>query len=138
MPMPTPAQAAKNWQAGMANSGEKLKAGIQAVQESPMEKAAAAADRYAAGVQRSVSDGTYQAGLRAVSLQQWKDAAINKGVNRVASGAAAAVPKMQAFLERFLPHLANVVSGLPPRGDMETNIARATQVMRGNAQFRNR
>lgn len=138
MPMPTAAQAASNWAQGMAGSTAKLQAGIQAVSESPMEKAANAKDRYVAGVNRAAADGSYESGLRAVSLQQWKEAALNKGVARVAAGAQQAKGKMQSFMEKFLPVLASNVAALPPRGDLQQNIQRAVQLMQANSQFKNK
>lgn len=131
----TPQQAAANWQKGMSNSTDKLKAGVNSVTVNPMEQAANAQDRYIAGIQKAVSSGKWQAGLRRKSLQDWKDAMNNKGAARVASGATAAVPKVQAFMGQFLPYINSVVSSLPPRGDLETNIQRANAVMRGAANF---
>lgn len=138
MAMPTPQQAAANWARGMANSTEKIRSGIQAVTDSPMAKAAARADAYAQGVQRAVADRTYQNALEAVTLEDWKKASLEKGVNRVAGGAEAAKPKMAAFLTEFLPHVAQGVASLPPRGNTEQNIERAVQMMRHNSKFRRR
>lgn len=135
MPMPTPQQAAANWSRGMSSSTEKWKQGVQAVQDSPTEKAANRADAYAAGVQRAVADGSYQRGLRAVSLQQWKNQTLTLGATRIAGGAAAAVPKMEAFMTNWLPFIGQVVASLPPRGDLQTNINRAVTVMNKAAEY---
>lgn len=137
-PMPTSQQAAANWKNGMANSTAKLTAGVNAVTESPTAKAARRIDAYLAGVQRAVQSGKTQAALNAVTVDQWKTAMLTKGVQRVASGAAAATPKVQAFMDQFLPFLAAGVQQLSsmPRGDLEQNIARATQMMRYTAGFK--
>jgi hypothetical protein len=136
--MPTPQQAAENWASAMAQSGQKMQAGVQAVTESPMQKAIAAIPRQVQGVIRAAQDGTTAAGLGRVSLEQWKRLMIDKGVARVASGAAAAKSKFAAFMAEWLPYEASVVAGLPERGDTETNIQRAVTVMRRNAEFRRR
>lgn len=138
MPMPTPAQAATNWANGMSGASAKMTAGINAVTSSPMDAAANASDRYLMGIQKAVSSGKWQAGLRKVSTQDWKDAMINKGVPRVASGAQAAKPKMQNFMTNFLPFLANGVNQMNssnPRGDLEANIARSAFMQRWNANY---
>lgn len=137
--MPSAATVAQNWQRGMANSSEKLKQGIQNVTQSPTAKAANRIDAMVAGVQRAAASGKTQAALNAVTLEDWKKAMLDKGVGRVAAGAAASVPKFQAFMQKFLPHLQSGLAQLDsmPRGDLEANINRANAMMRHNAQFRN-
>lgn len=138
MGMVSPQVAADNWARGMGQAGEKMKAGVMAVTESPMEKAAQAVDRQVAGVMRAAQSGKTAANLRAVSMQAWKDAYTNIGVGRAAAAANTAKPKMAAFMQQFLPWVAQGQQKLAsmPRGDVETNIARAVEMMRHNSQFR--
>lgn len=133
--MATPQQAAANWAAGMSGASTKLKAGVNAVTTAPTQLAAAAVDRQVAGVQHAAATGKTQRALQAVSLQQWQNAMITKGLPRIASGAQAAIPKMQQFMGQFLPFQAALVAQLPARGDLNTNIQRATQMMQGTSQF---
>jgi len=83
-------------------TAQKYKDGINGVTESPMEKAAAAQDRYVNGVQEAASSGRWAAGLRSVSLSTYKANAIAKA-DRLASGANAASPKQRAFYMRAQP-----------------------------------
>lgn len=138
MAMPSAQTVANNWKNGMAASGEKLRAGVNAVTESPMAKAAARSDAMLQGVQRAVASGKWQAGLQRVSLEQWKKDMLEKGAARVATGAAAATSKVQAFFQEFLPHVQAGLNSLEamPRGGIEENIARAAAMMRHNATFR--
>lgn len=136
--MTNPQQAADNWANGMANAGTKMRAGIEAVTTNPMETAAGRVDAYVAGVQRAASNGKYQAGLRRVTLQDWKRAMIDKGLGRIAGGAQAGKPKMQQFLAEFLPYVETVKASLPPRGSLDQNIQRMIQQVQGNAAFRRR
>jgi hypothetical protein len=131
---------ADKWARNLGSAGESIKAGVQAVTQAPTEKAAMAADRYASGVARAVTDGKYQAGLRRVSLEDWKNATLRKGLNRIAAGAAESKGKMQAFLGDFLPHLEAGQRMLEtmPRGDLQTNIQRAVAIMNHNANFKRR
>lgn len=136
-----PAMVAEKWQRNLSGAQESIRAGVNAVDESPTAKAAARAEAMVAGVQRAVSDGKWQRGLQRVSLQDWKQSMLEKGIPRIASGAATAVPKVQEFLQEFLPFIEQGmqrINASNPRGDLEQNIARATALMRHNSQFRRR
>lgn len=131
-----PQAAAAAWQKGMQGSAAKLTAGIQGVTESPMAKAAAAADRMIAGVTQAVTSGKWAASLNAVSLSAWQNAFLTKGVPIMAQRAAAALPKVQAFMTQFLPFIQSTVAALPARADLQTNIQRAVSVMNASANFK--
>lgn len=135
-----PNLAAEKWSRNLAASGEAIKNGVNAVTVSPTEKAAQRADAYAAGVAKSVADGKFQAGLRRVTLDDWKQKVLRVGLARIASGAAEAKPKMQRFLADFAPHVEAGQRMLEsmPRGDLQTNIQRAIAMMQHNAQFKRR
>jgi hypothetical protein len=136
--MLTPQQIGEKWASKMATSSEAYKLGIGAVQESPMAKAAASSELYLKGVQEAVSSGKWQSGLNRVSLQQWKESCLTKGVQRIASGAMAAKNRVIDFQSQWLPFLqANVqrVRSMP-KGGLENGIARAVEMIRLNSQFR--
>ena len=133
-----PGDVARKWSRNLGGSMEAVKAGVNAVTVSPAEKALAQIDAYLQGVTRAVADGKVQAGLRRVTLEDCKQAMLNKGVTRIASGASAAIPKMERFLSEFLPHVEagqRKLEGMP-RGDLAQNIQRAVMMMEHNAQFR--
>lgn len=94
---------AKKWQTNLSAATTSMTQGAQAVTEAPGIKAAAAVDRYQAGVQQAVADGTYAARVSAVSLPAWQQAFIKKGVPRVAQGAAESLPKMESFVAFAAP-----------------------------------
>lgn len=131
-----PAFVTDKWANNLGAATDSIKAGVQAVSVSPMEKAAAKADDWANGVMRSKDK--FQRGLRRVSLADWQTATIEKGVPRVSSGAQAAKPKMQAFMTEFLPHVDRIAQQVRamPKGGLDNGIARATAQIRGNATFR--
>jgi hypothetical protein len=135
--MRSPADIARKWQRNLSGSVESIRSGVAAVDQSPTEKAAARSDQYLIGVQNAVDSGKYQAGLRSVSLEQWKQAMLDKGVPRIASGAAAGEPKMQAFLQEFLPYVEQGQRMLDnmPRGSLAENIARSTAMIEHLANF---
>ena len=135
--MQNPDDVAKKWAANLAGATNAIKAGVQAVTESPTEAAAARADAYVMGVQEAVTSGRWQAGLRRVTLAQWQNAMITKGLPRIAGGAQAAIPKFTDFLRRWLSYMQQVQQGLlsMPRGNLQQNIARAVYVIEQAAAF---
>lgn len=135
----TPQQVAANWSQGMAGATEKIRRGVEAVTESPTEKAVAAIPRMVQGIQMAAASGKIQAGLRRVTLDDWKQSMLQKGVGRVAAGAAASQSKFAQFMEDFLPYVMQGRDRLNrefPRGNTEQNIQRAVQMMRHNAEFK--
>lgn len=138
--MRSPAEVAAKWARGLAGASATITAGVNAVTESPTAKAARQADAYIAGIQRSVASGKWQRGLGRVSAQDWKDSMIKKGIPRISSGASAAQPKFESFMGELLQYIDTVKSQLAsmPRGDIETNKARAMFVIDQMSKFRRR
>lgn len=132
-------QAAAKWATNTSAATESFKLGVQGVTDSPMEKAANQAQAYLSGIQAAVSSGRFQAALRAVPLQSWKDAMLNKGAQRMAQGVQLAKPKMQSFLSQWLPIVEQEKRNLDatmPRGSLDQNLARATAIGRALAQYK--
>lgn len=118
----TAADAAASWVSGMQGATTKYTAGINAVKVSPGQLAAAASGLWASQVAQAQQK--FATKVAAVTLPAWQAAAINKGAPRLGTGAAAAQPKFQAFMQSFIPALSNIVSGLPAGGTFEQNMAR--------------
>jgi hypothetical protein len=116
--------AAAAWVSGMGAAGPKYTAGVNAVRTAPGTLAAASAALWAQNV--AAAQAKFAKNVGAVSLQAWQNAAATKGAPRLASGATAAQPKMQAFMTNFIPALTNIVNGLPQRGTFEQNVNRLT------------
>jgi hypothetical protein len=132
----SPDQIASKWSSRLAQSGDQIKSGVQGVNVAPGQLAArqrnvwqqnliAAADKWASRV-------------AAVSLAEWQQDMLNKGVPRIASGAQAAQPKFAQFMGQLLPYIESGRANLPPRGDLEANINRLTSFVRYMSQFRRR
>lgn len=127
--MPSATDAATRWAQNFGASGTRWAAGVNAVTVAPGQLAArakqlwltnttAAADRFAANSAK-------------VTLQDWQSTTVSKGQPRLASGAQAAQPKVEAAFAKLFPAIQNVVNSLPPRGDIEANINRAAMFARG-------
>jgi hypothetical protein len=116
------ADAAQAWVTAMQGAGTKYTAGINAVKVSPGQLAAAASGLWAQNV--AASQQKFATKVASVTLPAWQAAAINKGAPRLGTGATAAQPKMQAFMQSFLPTLTNIVNSLPAGGTFEQNMQR--------------
>ena len=134
----SPSQIADKWARNTKAATQSMKDGVMAVTESPMEKAAARSDAMVAGVQRAVNEGRWQAGLRRVTTQQWKDRMISKGIPRVAQGVTDAQPEFATFMSDFLPFVQEGQRQLEatPRGDLQTNINRMVQMIQHLSEYR--
>lgn len=131
------AEGAEKWGRNLGGAVADIRAGVDAVTENPCELAAAKAVEWQAAVTAPRARERFEGGLRRVSLAEWKRKTIDVGTGRIASGAAAAVPKMKAFLDEFLPHVYGVAETVRrlPKLTLEDGIARATAQIRGNAEF---
>ena len=133
--MKTAQQAAQAWLTAMSSgtTSNNYKTGVQGVNESPMAAAATAdaTQRYLNGVQQSVASGKRQQALLAVSLQTWKDNAANKGAARLATGAAAASSKVQAFFTKWMPIFQQVSDQIKtmPKGGLANAQARSAMAI---------
>lgn len=117
---------------------EDIKAGIDRVTEAPTAKAAAKQTKMIQNLTAAVNSGKWANSLKAVTLEQWKDKAKNKGVDRIAAGIDGAKDKVISFAEKLLAHeatLQNQVNGMPDL-TLEDSIARATAWMRGMSKLK--
>lgn len=123
----TPDQAAADWVAGLSSKTAKMQAGAQAVTVAPGQAAARNAQAYIQGVQANLQK--WQTNVARVSLGEWQQAYVAKGVPRIATGAQASQAKFAAFMGQLLPFVERGRSSLPQRGTFEQNVQRATQWM---------
>lgn len=134
----TAQQIAAKWSRNYTGSSEQMKQGANAVTVSPTQKAIQAKDRYIAGVQRAFNDGTYEAGLSRVTLADWKQAYIEKGIANAAAGAKLGAIKLERHEREFGPVRDQIVASLPPRGTPEENIQRMVAFVRAMRDARMR
>lgn len=119
-------------------STEDIRRGIERVTESPCEKAAAKQDKMLANLTASVQSGKWAAGLKRVSLEDWKSKARDVGVNRIAAGIDAAKAKVVSFAEQLLPHVDRGKEKIKAMPDitLDDNINRMTEYIRHMAGFK--
>src|SRR5487761_669192 len=123
-------QIAANWASRLAASTQKITDGINGVTVAPGQK-----DVWLQNTQ--AAQAKWARNVAAVSLSDWQQMTVSKGVPRIASGAQAAQPKFQAFMSKYLPYVQSGKASLPPRGTLDQNINRAVAMMRHNAKFSN-
>lgn len=128
MAMPTAAEAAAKWASALPAAQQRYIDGVNSVTVSPGALAARASAVWAANT--AAAQQKFAKNSAAVSLQSWQQATATKGAQRLSSGAQAAQSKVEAALSRLFPVIASTVSSLPPRGDIEANIARSAQFAR--------
>jgi len=114
-----------------------IQAGIQRVTESPTAAAAAAQAKMLERLTNAVTSGKWAGRLRAVSTEQWKNAALTKGVPRIASGIDGAADKVKSMAAKLLPFENSLLGEIErmPDATIEDSISRATAWMRGMAKY---
>ena len=117
---------------------EDVRQGIDRVTESPTAKAATKQDKMLSNLTRSVQDGKWAAGLKRVSLEEWKRKARDIGVNRIAAGIDGAKEKVVAFAEDLLPHIDRGKDKIKAMPDvtLDDNINRMTTYIRHMSTFK--
>lgn len=117
-------------------STEDIRRGIDRVTESPGVRAIKAKDRMIANLLEAINDGTWEAQLKGVSLEDWKKAATEKGIGRIAQGIDAAQGSQVTMATKLLAAVDASVAeaNRTPRGTLEDNISRMTAFVRGMAK----
>lgn len=101
----TAQDVAAHWASQMGAATPRITQGVNAVQTAPGQSAAANRQGYLAGVTANVDK--WARNVAGVSLADWKQATLDKGVNRVGAGATAAAPKFATFMGALLPYVDN-------------------------------
>jgi len=117
---------------------EDVRKGIDRVTVNPCELAAAKQDKMLTNLTASVSSGKWAAGLKRVSLEDWKRKARDIGVNRIAAGIDGAKEKTVAFAEQLLPHIDRGKAKIASMPDvtLDDNINRMTAFVRHMSEMK--
>lgn len=114
--MATPQQIAAKWKRSSIAAKSSMLEGINNVTESPTAAAARKVDKYAAGCQKAVEDGTFVAGCKSVTLPMWQESMRNKGIPNHERGVTLAENKVADFQTQFQPFVtaaAQTVNNMP-------------------------
>lgn len=134
----TSQEFAEKWQRRLSAAAPDIQKGIQKVDQSPTEAAAQKQDKMLANVTQAVQSGKWAAGLRRVTLQDWKKSAIEKGIPRISQGVANAGGKVAQFASELLPYQDSLKQQIASMPDLtiEDNINRMTTFVRGMSKFK--
>lgn len=99
----TAADISEKWNRSMKNAVPDIQRGIERVSVSPMEKAVAKQDKMLQNLTQSIQSGRWAAGMKNVSLSDWKAKTSSKVGERMASGVDNAMSKRKAFDSWLVP-----------------------------------
>jgi len=119
------------WKRRLTGSVQDIQAGIDAVSESPMEKAASREQKMLQGITQAVGSGRWAASLRKVNLQDWKAKTKQKVAERLTGGVEAAMPKRKAFDAYLVGTINQVLPEINSMPDLtfEDSVNRARRMM---------
>jgi ElaB/YqjD/DUF883 family membrane-anchored ribosome-binding protein len=115
-----------------------ITAGVNRVTTSPMAQAASKQDKMRTNLNAALDSGKWAAGLKRVSLEDWKTKTITKGTGRIAAGIDGAADKVKAFASELLPFQDNLIKKVKAMPDttLEDSIQRMNTFVRGMSTFK--
>lgn len=122
----------EDWSRNLKGATERIKRGINRVTEAPGAKAAAQKELLKMKLIEAIDSGKWSERVAGVTLDEWKDKILSKGVNRIAAGVDAAKSKQVAMAGNLLAAVDSAVAeaNRTPRGTLEDNINRMTTYVR--------
>jgi len=122
----------ETWASRTKGSVSAIQAGVNAVTESPMEKAAAKKEKMKNNLMESINNGSWEKGLRKVSLADWKAKTSSKVAARLSSGVDNAMSKRTAFDQWMVNTMNSALGEISSMPDMtlEDNLNKAVAMMR--------
>lgn len=134
----TPAEFQEKHARRLKESIPDIERGIERVTESPTAKAAAQEAKMKFKINEALNSGKWSRGLKRVSLEDWKKAAITKGVPRISIGIDAAAEKTTKFAGELLAFEDTLKATIDKMNDVsfEDSINRMVAWVRGMKKFK--
>ena len=134
----TAEQYAEKQARNLKNSLPDIRAGIERVSSAPGQAAAAAQQRMKDNLNRSIDDGRWAQKVVGVSLEDGKQAALTKGVDRIAQGIDQAHSRQVQMAGRLLAAVDSSASKVKnmPKGTIQDSIARMTTFVEDMHKFK--
>jgi hypothetical protein len=122
----------------LKNSLPDIRRGIERVSSAPGQAAASAQQRMKDNLNRSIDDGRWAAKVSGVSLEEWKQAALTKGVDRIAQGIDQAHGKQVQMAGRLLAAVDSASAKVKnmPKGTIQDSIQRMTTFVEDMHKFK--
>ena len=136
----TPEEYADKQARNLKNSLQDIRDGISRVTQAPGLAAVAQQDKMRTKVLESIDSGLWANKTRAVGLQEWQQAALTKGVDRIPAGIDAARDKQVQMAGRLLPIVdaAATKARAMPKVTLQDSIARMTSFVTDMARAKGR
>jgi hypothetical protein len=124
-------QISDKWNRRMKSSVTDIQNGIDAVTENPAAKAIEKQDKMLQNLTQAITNGKWAAGLRDVTLSDWKTKTKDKVGQRLASGVDGAMEKRKKFDSYLVNQLNAVLPEVNAMPDMtlEDSVNRVRRVM---------
>jgi len=109
---------AQNWMGAMLQADGKMRAGAQRLTYAPGAAAVQAVDKMRANWLAAIDSNQWANATGMVTVEQWRQAYIQKGIPRIADGVRAAQGKVQAYAQRAIPvytQLQAQINAMPKR-----------------------
>lgn len=101
----TPAEFKEKWQRRMKASTEDMRRGVERVTEAPGKQAAAKKDKWIAKMTSKETQDKWADRVSKVTVEEWREKYINKGLGRISAGVDEAGDKVEAFADELLPFI---------------------------------
>lgn len=136
----TPEQYADKQARNLKNSIQDIRDGINRVTTSPGQEAVKRQDKMRTKVLEAIDSGRWASKTGAVSVDEWKRAALDKGVDRIATGIDAAHDKQVSMAGRLLPAVDAAASKARamPKNTLQDSIARMTSFVTDMSKMKGR
>ena len=130
-----PTAATTKWAQRMGAAAPQITEGVQAVTVAPGVTAAKQQAKWLARIQASAQK--WATNVAAVSLGDWQQAMIQRGIPNITTGVAAKQGNYQNFATKFFQYLANGKSQIDamPTGTVAQGIAKAAAQIEYNSKY---
>ena len=132
------ASATAKWLKGLQGATQQITDGVNAVTVAPGVAAARQQTLWLARI--TASAPKWAANVSAVSLGEWQQSMITRGIPNISQGAAAKQGKYTAFADKFFPYLQQGIAKVHamPKTSLADGINRAVAMIQHNAAFSNK
>jgi hypothetical protein len=134
----TPQEYAEKWKRRLSSATEDIRKGVQKVTQAPGQAAVANTEGMRRNINEAIDSGRWARKTAAVTVDQWKTAALEKGLARIPTGAQQAEQKMARVATTLLPAVdaAAAAARAMPKVTIEDSIARVGEFVRRMHAFK--
>lgn len=117
---------------------DDIRLGVERVTKAPGGLAAAKKDKWIQNLQKTETVEKWARRTAAVTLEDWKEKMLTKGVGRIAAGVDGAAAKVEDFAEKLIAHQNSGLTQIEQMPDLtlEDSIQRASAWIRHMSNFK--